>query len=161
MREIGKVEEKNIPECVNVIRRSFLTVAEEFGFTAEKDPKFTAFAISEEKLLHQMNAERRPIFACFSDGVIAGYYSLKAEENGEVELSNLCTAPEFRHEKIGEELLKHSFKTAKELGFSVMKICVVDANERVKRWYKNHGFSETGERDDFYPFPCIFMTIDL
>lgn len=38
MQEIRKVTEEDIPECVRVIRQSFRTVADEFGFTAEKDP---------------------------------------------------------------------------------------------------------------------------
>ena len=41
---IKEVNEKDICECVNVIRVSFATVADEFGFTAENAPKFTAFA---------------------------------------------------------------------------------------------------------------------
>lgn len=47
---IEEVNEKDICECVNVIRVSFATVADEFGFTAENAPKFTAFATTEERL---------------------------------------------------------------------------------------------------------------
>lgn len=35
---IEEVNEKDICECVNVIRVSFATVADEFGFTAENAP---------------------------------------------------------------------------------------------------------------------------
>ena len=41
---IKKIGNQNIPECVEVIRSSFLTVATEFGFTEENAPRFTAFA---------------------------------------------------------------------------------------------------------------------
>ena len=44
IREINKSE---IPECVNVIKKSFKTVADEFGFTPENAPRFTAFATTE------------------------------------------------------------------------------------------------------------------
>ena len=47
---IEEVNEKDICKCVNVIRVSFATVADEFGFTAENAPKFTAFATTEERL---------------------------------------------------------------------------------------------------------------
>ena len=47
---IQEVNEKDIPECVKVIRESFATVANEFGFTIENAPKFTAFATTEERL---------------------------------------------------------------------------------------------------------------
>ena len=156
MQEIRKVTEKDIPECVRVIRQSFQTVAEEFGFTAEKDPKFTSFATTEERLNYHMHVERRPMYACFVNGKIAGYYSLHIE-NGEIELSNLCTDPEYRHNKIGESLMYHSFDMARELGFTEITIGVVDANERVKRWYESYGFAKSGECDAYLTFHCIFM----
>lgn len=160
MHKIRPMEEADLSECAGLIRRSFLTIAEEFGFTAEKDPKFTAFCVTEETLLHQLRNEHRPIFGCEADGVIAGYYSLKRED-GEIELCNLCTAPEFRHRSIGSTLLEHSFDIARPLGFTELKICVVDANERVKKWYRSFGFESTGKYDPYYPFPCIFMTKNL
>lgn len=57
MQEIRKVTEKDIPECVQLIRRSFFTAAQEFGFAAEKDPKFTSFATTEERLNYHMHVE--------------------------------------------------------------------------------------------------------
>lgn len=160
MLNVRPMEEADLPECAGLIRRSFLTIAEEFGFTAEKDPNFTAFCVTTDTLLHQLKNERRPIYGCETDGVIAGYYSLKIED-GKIELCNLCTAPGFRHRKIGETLLKHSFDTARSLGFSELVICVVDANERVKKWYRSFGFESTGIYDPRYPFPCVFMTKNL
>ena len=47
----------DIAECVNVIRESFLTVADDFGFTEENAPRFTAFATTEERLIWQMENE--------------------------------------------------------------------------------------------------------
>lgn len=41
---IQKIGVSNLDECVRVIRGSFLTVADEFGFTVENAPRFTAFA---------------------------------------------------------------------------------------------------------------------
>lgn len=51
---IKVVDVKDITECVNVIRESFLTVANELGFTEENAPRFTAFATTEERLLWQL-----------------------------------------------------------------------------------------------------------
>lgn len=156
MHDIRKVTEKDIPECVEVVRRSFQTVADEFGFTAEKDPTFTSYATTEERLKLHMFTEKRPMYACFVNGKIAGYYSLHID-GGEIELSNLCTLPEYRHQKVGEALMFHSFDRARELGFSEITIGVVDANERVKHWYESHGFKKSGECDAYKTFHCIFM----
>ena len=54
---IRKVERADLPACVRVIRDSFRTVADEFGFTEENAPRFTAFAISEDWLRWQMDGE--------------------------------------------------------------------------------------------------------
>lgn len=47
---IHQIERDDISRCVKIIRESFLTVAEEFGFTEENAPRFTAFAASDERL---------------------------------------------------------------------------------------------------------------
>ncbi len=49
---IRAITEKDIPACVQVIRRSFQTVADTFGFTPENAPRFTAFATDEARLLY-------------------------------------------------------------------------------------------------------------
>ena len=51
---IKDIERKDIAECVQVIKESFLTVAAELGFTADNAPRFIAFAVTEETLLHQL-----------------------------------------------------------------------------------------------------------
>ncbi len=51
---IREVTACDIAECVSVIRRSFQTVADDFGFTEENAPRFTAFAATEERLTHQL-----------------------------------------------------------------------------------------------------------
>ena len=156
MREIRQVRQEDIPECVRVIRESFFTVAREFGFTAEKDPKFTAFATTNERLEWHMHTEKRPMYACFVDGKIAGYYSLHID-GGALELSNLCTLPEYRHRKIGETLMFHAFDRARELGFTEIIIGVVERNERVRRWYEGYGFTKSGECEAYQTFHCIYM----
>ena len=45
---IKKIHEKDIAECVNVIKESFLTVADELGYTVDNAPSFTAFATTVE-----------------------------------------------------------------------------------------------------------------
>lgn len=52
---IKKISVSEIAECVKVIRKSFATVADEFGFTVENAPRFTAFATTEERLYWHLN----------------------------------------------------------------------------------------------------------
>ena len=60
---IKEVTEQEIAECVKLIRESFATVAETFGFTAENAPRFTAFATTEDRLKWHMHGEHRPMYA--------------------------------------------------------------------------------------------------
>lgn len=159
---IQRIGKENIPECVMVIRESFLTVAEEFGFTPENAPRFTAFAVTEDRLYWQFDSEHRPMFAYFKDGKIVGYYSLSLFGDGVCELNNLCTLPAYRHNKIGEKLLLDSFENAKNFGRIKMKLSIVEENKRMRKWYENNGFTHMGtEKLDFFPFTCGYMEIDL
>ncbi len=46
---IREVKRDELSACADLIRKSFQTVADEFGFTRENAPRFTAFATTEEK----------------------------------------------------------------------------------------------------------------
>lgn len=155
---IKEIDKSEIAECVNVIRKSFLTVADEFGFTPENAPRFTAFAITEEWLGYQLEYEHRWMAAYFDDGKILGYYSLQFLENEECELNNLCVLPEFRHKKIGEALIDDAVVCAKNKGCKKMKIGIVEENKVLRCWYEAQGFIHTHtEKYDFFPFTCGYM----
>lgn len=156
---IREADRSDIPGCVRVIRESFLTVAQEFGFTEQNAPRFTAFAVTEDRLLWQLDNERRLMLMYLTDsGEIIGYYSLLFEDDGGCELNNLCVLPEHRHGGIGTGLLKDAFIRASEQGCTVMKIGIVEENTVLRRWYEQNGFEHTGsEKYDFFPFTCGYM----
>ncbi|MBQ2668077.1 MAG: GNAT family N-acetyltransferase [Clostridia bacterium] len=153
---------KDIPECVRVIRESFSTVAEEFGFTPENAARFTAFATTDDRLNWHLLGEKRPMYVWEAAGRIAGYYSLLLSDDGSCELSNLCVLPAYRHRGIGEELLMHAFACAKTMRCSRMHIGIVEENTVLKSWYTSFGFIHTGvKKFDFFPFTCGYMTKEL
>ena len=53
---IKAIKREDIPECVEVIKKSFMTVADELGFTEQNAPRFTAFATTEQRLFWQWRA---------------------------------------------------------------------------------------------------------
>jgi len=159
---IRKVNEQELSNCVNVIKESFITVANDFGFTIENAPRFTAFATTEDRLKWHFLGERRPMYAFFDKDTIVGYYSLLLQENNECELNNLCVIPSHRHQKIGAELLKHAFDVAKELGCKTMNIGIVEENQVLRKWYETFGFVHTEtQKFDFFPFTCGYMKKSL
>lgn len=151
----------DLDACVALIRESFATVADEFGFTAENAPRFTAFATTRQRLAWQRQ-EGRPMFCAEAGGRIIGYYSLCAKPDGTCELNNLCVAPDCRHRGLGETLLRHAFSEAQSRGHGVMTIGIVEENQRLRRWYAQFGFVHTGtQKFDFFPFTCGCMQKDL
>ena len=155
---IRQIKEKDIAECVEVIRESFLTVANELGFTTENAPGFTAFSITEDRLRKQLIEEKRPMFVFCEVDKIVGYYSLLLQEHKQCELNNLAVLPEYRHKGIGEILLQNAFSVAKELNCIKVNIGIVEENQVLRKWYESFGFTHTGtQKFDFFPFTCGYM----
>lgn len=156
--ELCSVEREDIPECVRVIRESFMTVADEFGYNPQSSPLFTGFLISEERLYHQFDVEKRPMFCAKADGETVGFCSVSPPNNGRCEINNLAVLPRFRHKKIGEALLINSLKTAKSLGCREVFVDIVAENLRLRKWYESFGFVYTETvRLDGYEFLNGYM----
>lgn len=159
---IREIHIEDIAECVDVIRESFLTVADELGFTAENAPRFTAFATTEDRLLYQLKNEHRPMYAYYSDNRIIGYYSLALQDKDKCELNNLCVLPQYRHKQIGAMLLENACLKAEEMKCKKMRIGIVEENKILRKWYEDHGFVHMGTKKfDFFPFTCGYMERDL
>ncbi len=159
---IREVRREEILACVDLIKRSFLTVADEYGFTEENAPGFTAFATTDEKLFRQMDGERRPMYVFVENGVLCGFYSLLIRENDECELNNLAVLPEYRHKGIGKKLLEHACLIARDHGRRMMTIGIVEENKRLRKWYEENGAIHVGTRKyDFFPFTCGYMKKQL
>ncbi len=158
IRKVGKAD---ITDCVSVIRRSFRTVAEEFGFTEENAPGFTAFSTTEEKVLYWMTEQHRSMYGCFKEEQLVGYYNLLPTENG-YELGSLSVLPEYRHAGIGRILLTDAMIRVAAEGAGRMEISIVEENTILRKWYESMGFLHTGTKKfDFFPFTAGYMERDL
>ncbi len=158
IREIGL---DDVSECVRVIRESFMTVADEFGFTQENAPLFTAFAVDEAKIVQWRDEQHRPMYGYYEGGKLVGYYNLLVSGD-ECELGSLCVLPEYRHKGAGDALLSDALSRAKLLGCTLMKLSIVEENTVLRQWYEKHGFIHTGTRKfDFFPFTCGYLEIKL
>lgn len=162
MTAIREITRADIPQCVSVIRESFRTVARDFGFTERNAPRFTAFAVTEDRLSWQIDMEHRPMYGCFEGGELVGYYSLLLQSGGECELNNLCVLPSRRHKGLGDELLEDAFDNARRMECVKMNIGIVEENRVLRKWYEDHGFVHTcTKKYDFFPFTCGYMVRDL
>jgi len=153
---------EEIPECVQVIRKSFQTVADEFGFTVENAPRFTAFATDEGRLYYQFHEEKRPMYVYLVGKKIVGYYSLALRDDGSAELGSISVLPEYRHKGIGAKLMTDAMLRAKAFGKTVLKLSIVEENQVLRKWYESFGFVHVGtQKFDFFPFTCGYLEREL
>ena len=159
---IRQINRNELAKCTKLIRDSFLTVANEFGFTVENASDFTAFAITEEKLVKQLEEEQRLMYGYYDNDNIVGFYSLLAINDEVCELNNLCVSPSCRHKGIGEALLKDVFEVATNANYKKISIGIVEENKKLRAWYESFGFVHTGtEKFDFFPFTCGYLEKEL
>ncbi|MBR1674143.1 MAG: GNAT family N-acetyltransferase [Eubacterium sp.] len=159
---IREMKREEIPECVAIIRKSFQTVADQFGFTEENCPRFTAFATNVDRLNYWVDKEHRGMFVFEDEGVLCGFFSLLYQEGNECELGSLSVLPEHRHKGIGRMFLDHACKVAREKNIERINISIVEENQVLRRWYESYGAIHIGTKKfDFFPFTSGYMKIEL
>ncbi|MBO4338486.1 MAG: GNAT family N-acetyltransferase [Clostridia bacterium] len=146
--------------CLEIIHKSFITVAGEFGLTKDNCPNHTAF-MPIDKLIRQYKSGT-DMFLYRHNGEYVGYFSLV--NNGEsVELNNLSVLPEYRHLGIGKKLVEYAKNyVIKNTGAKKITIGIIEDNTILKDWYETLGFIHTGTKQfDSLPFTVGFMELTI
>ena len=141
---IFEVDKEELPRCLDVVRRSFKTVAEEFGLTKENCPRHTSF-ITIDFLEAQMSMGWH-MYGLYAGKQIIGYMSLSKEGDEVFELHNLAVLSEYRHVGFGNLLLDYSKNAVRSLGGKVIKIGIIEESAVLKNWYIANGFVHTGTK---------------
>lgn len=152
--------ENQLDTCLNIIHKSFQTVADDMNLTKENCPSHTAF-MPLEKLQNQFE-NGNPMLLYEYNNKFIGYFSLSINDNS-VELNNLSVLPEYRHIGIGKKIINYAVDYSKNtLGVNKIKIGIVEENAILKEWYKTLGFVHTGTRKfEYLPFTVEFMELEL
>lgn len=158
---IIRVESKEqLDICLDIVHKSFQTVADEMILTKANCSSYTAF-MPIEKLISQFE-NNTPMLLYQYNGCFAGYFSLSINDDS-VELNNLAVLPEYRHLGIGKELVDYAITYSKNiLGANKIKIGIVEENTILKEWYEKIGFVHTGtQKFEHLPFTVGFMEIEI
>ncbi|MCL2426694.1 MAG: GNAT family N-acetyltransferase [Oscillospiraceae bacterium] len=142
--EIKPLTAEHLPEYADVIRKSFATVAQDFGYTSENCPGHTSF-ITNERLKNKIKEGYYP-FGCIIADKIIGFASLTDIGNGTYEMNDVAILPEYRHFKYGKTLLDFCKSKVAEFGGQKISIGIIETNTRVKNWYTANGFIHTGTK---------------
>ena len=157
IKQVESKEQLNI--CLEIIRSSFITVAEEFGLTENNCPSHTAF-MTIDKLEKQYDV--RPMFLFYKDEIPVGYFSLAKCNADEWELNNLSVLPEYRHLGIGKTMVDYAVEMVKNYGGNKISIGIIEENTKLKDWYLKLGFTHISTRKfEHLPFTVGFMEINI
>jgi len=145
-----------LPECRDVIRQSFATVADEFGLTEQNAATNGAF-IKLERL--QSEFERgNMMYAYRVAGKIAGFCALKKVSDEFYELEKLAVLPKYRHNGCGKALIDYAKARVLALGGKKLTIGIIEENTVLKDWYAANGFIHMGTKTyDHLPFTVGYM----
>lgn len=158
IKQVENEEQLNIR--LDVVRKSFATVAKEFGLTKSNCPSHTAF-ITMDKLEKQYD-DGRPMFLFYQDDVPVGYFSLAKSSEEEWELNNLAVLPEYRRLGIDKTMVDYAITTVKNYGGNKISIGIIEENSVLKNWYLNLGFKHISTRKiEHLPFVVGFMELEV
>jgi len=145
-------------ECTKIIRESFQTVAVEFHLTPEDaptNPAFTRFehvkvSVSKGVVLYGLYRDLRMI------GCIA--IEKSKDDHSIYYIERLAVVPSDRHKGYGKLLMDFASNRIIENGGKEVSIGIIDENSRLKKWYLDYGFVETGKkRFSHLPYTVCFM----
>ncbi|MDR0265654.1 MAG: GNAT family N-acetyltransferase [Sphingobacterium sp.] len=133
----------NIEECndsfiiIEILQKSFITVAKEFGFTKENAPTFSAF-INKDKIDSEFSKGLKMYVYKISEKAVGtiGYIF----ENGKYNIERLSVLPEYRHKNIGKELMEFIENILKSRSVRVVKLGMVYENKKLLEWYLSLGY---------------------
>ena len=146
--------------CLEIIHKSFITVAGEFGLTKDNCPNHTAF-MPIDKLIRQYESGA-DMFLYQHNGEYVGYFSL-VNIGESVEMNNLSVLPKYRHLGIGKEMVEYAKEyTVKNSSAKKISIGIIDDNSILKNWYSSLGFVHTGTKKfEGLPFTVGFMELNI
>ena len=157
---IREVEPIEFLESARIIREAFLTVAAEFNFTKENNPTNGAF-IHEDRLLEEYNKGIQ-MFGLFEDSKQAGFMAIEKKDTETYYLEKLAVTPAFRHRGYGSSLMDYARDFVSRAGGHRISIAIINENARLKRWYEQYGFVQTGLKQfDHLSFTVCFMEIKI
>ena len=148
------------PVIVEVLRRSFATVAERFGLTMENCPKNVAF-YTEQRFAEDLDRGMQ-YFLLEDAGRVCGCVALERARPEMAYLGRLAVLPEHRCQGMGRTLVQHIFAEARQTGIKRVEIGIIEEDTQLKDWYRRLGFAPTGTKTfDHLPFVVGFLAIEL
>ncbi|MFW5879550.1 MAG: GNAT family N-acetyltransferase [bacterium] len=149
--------EYNIEQLTQLIRKSFITVAQDFGLTRSNAPTNPAF-IDSEQIIESVSNKDIKYYGIYKNAKLIGCYALENAGNAIYYLERLAVIPEERHKGIGSILVLDALKRLRNADGKKVSIGIINKHKILKNWYKSLGFTEVGEKDyPHLPFRVCYL----
>lgn len=153
---IRRVEYSELDACVQLIRASFGTVAQEFHLTRQNCPTNGAFTEISHLAVDWNNGNL--MFGLYHDITLAGFMELELRTPRIYELKKLAVHPDYRHRGYGGRLLTYARQVAADAHIYKITLGMIEENLQLKCWYLTHGFIHIGTKHfEHLPFTVGFM----
>ena len=157
---IRSIRDNENTTVADVLRRSFVDVAQRFALTEGNCGKNPAFC-TEERVIEE-RAKGAEFYLLEDGGQICGCVAMERPRPEVVYLERLGVVPEHRSKGFGRALVHHVFAEARAAGAGRVEIAIIAQDMPVKNWYRQFGFVETSTRKfDHLPFVVAFMAKEL
>lgn len=151
---------RHIEKSADIIRRSFKTVADDFGFTIKNNPTNGAF-ITADKLNEEFLCGHK-FFGMFKDDEQIGFVSLEKSDTKLYYLKKLAVLPEYRHNGCGKTLIDYARDYVKKAGGTEISLGMINDNIKLKGWYESCGFVPTElKKFPSLPFTVCYMSLNI
>jgi ribosomal protein S18 acetylase RimI-like enzyme len=162
MESIMRFEKVNsnddLSSVIKILNESHGTVAKEFGFTKESNPTNNAF-IDKETLKAQLD-KGIELYQLILHGTAIGCIAIEKsiKEVDTFYIEKVSILPEYRNQGYGVKIMEFATNKIIENGGKWISIALIDSNTKLKNWYVQQGFKETGIKEfPHLPFRVCFM----
>ena len=151
---------KSIINSVEIIRKSFSTVAEEFNLNQMNCPTHPSFINYDN--LSELRKRGLSFFGLFVDDLQIGFVAVEKSDDDLYFIEKLSVLPDYRHSGYGKSLVQFAIDYIKDHRGRRISIGIINDHKILKEWYSTFGFIETGIKSfKQLPFAVCFMEIIL
>jgi len=145
---------------VDIIQKSFRTVADQYGLTEKNSPTNPAFTTIENL---QKIASQSECFGLYLNNTPCGFFALEFhDEDKTVFLERVCILPELRHNGFGKAILVFAENHCKKHKIEKISIGIMNQNTILKKWYQKNGYTEISSKQyPHLPFEVCFLENQL
>lgn len=112
----------------------------------------TQFSPWSEEIFKKCLAESYPGWVIEKENQVIGFVMITIKV-GECHILNIGVLPEFQHQGYGKQLMSHALDEAKKMGAGIAYLEVRKLNSKAIAMYKKFGFTQIGERKNYYLYP--------